>query len=385
MEIKKIIFIFSLFFLIMGMGNKVFATACYDRDDAEGIPDIYNKGKCYDVQKEKWFEESCKDENTLIEYYCTNSGCQEEEKICPSGYSCSDGACRKIESCSDSDPYKDIYQRGSCEEYSSSGTERFIDTCASDNKTLIEYYCTPGGKKCQSFTFDCSTIGGGTCNNGKCTKYPSYEGEQKCYDSDGGVKPNIAGWCRDVEGQTNMQDSCNNGVLKEYYCEKDLERCIFKTINCPQGCDGPYKCAGKGAATTLEPSKPTGANECCRLSHNLTDVDSVCSKDKVVGPTNPQWCDVNGDGTQDSVDNRTVKWGTCCLLDSIYTVSDWIFIMSFPLSILIFLVAGYFLLASSGDPQKVKNGKNLLIWGVIGLTIVILSKIIPAIIKAIVA
>ncbi len=104
-----------------------------------------------------------------------------------------------------------------------------------------------------------------------------------------------------------------------------------------------------------------------------------------MGPTNPQWCDVNGDGTQDSVDNRTVKWGTCCLLDSIYTVSDWIFIMSFPLSILIFLVAGYFLLASSGDPQKVKNGKNLLIWGVIGLTIVILSKIIPAIIKAIVA
>ena len=35
------------------------------------------------MQKRKWFEESCKDENTLIEYYCTNSGCQEEEKYAP--------------------------------------------------------------------------------------------------------------------------------------------------------------------------------------------------------------------------------------------------------------------------------------------------------------
>ena len=195
------------------MGNKVFAiNDCYYEDSTTGGSE-YVKGECFDVEKGKWFEDSCKDDNTVIEYLCESGGCQKEEKICPSGYSCSDGACRKIESCSDSDLYKDIYQRGSCEEYSSSGTERFIDTCA-DNKTLIEYYCTPGAKKCQSFTFDCSTIGGGTCNNGKCTKYPSYEGEQKCYDSDGGVKQNIAGWCRDVEGQTNMQDSCNNVVLK---------------------------------------------------------------------------------------------------------------------------------------------------------------------------
>ena len=367
------------------MGNKVFAIDdCYYEDSTTGGSE-YVKGECFDVEKRKWFEDSCKDDNTVIEYLCESGGCQKKEITCPLDYySCSDGACKKKEYCVDlNDNYKDIYKQGTCEEYSSNGTERFIDTCA-DNKTLIEYYCTPGAKKCQSFTFDCSTIGGGTCNNGKCTKYPSYEGEQKCYDSDGGEKPNIAGWCRDYEGGGG-NDSCTGGALTEYYCEEKLNRCIPERTNCPQGCDGPYKCAGTGAATALEPSKPTGANECCRLSHNLTDVDSVCSKDKVVGPTNPQWCDVNGDGTQDSVDNRTVKWGTCCLLDSIYTVSDWIFIMSFPLSILIFLVAGYFLLASGGDPQKVKNGKNLLTWGAIGLTIVILSKIIPAIIKAIVA
>jgi hypothetical protein len=359
-----------LFFLVLvfafGAGNIALAT-CYD-----------SGGDCYDVEGAKWFRKFCKDDTTAVEYSCsvTTSKCEPTEIPCGAHYTCSGGECKKEKYCSDTDYYKDIYKLGSCREYNPSEGP-FYDTCDATGTELTEYYCASNGE-CKPFTFNCSSIGA-SCSGGHCSGGPSLF---SCYDSDGGIKANIAGRCTDH--YDDFYDNCNiaTGKLTEYFCEEELHRCVPKTINCSAGCDGNDKCAG--AAVSIEPSKPTGANECCRLNHKLTDVDSACDKGVVVGPNNPQQCDLNGDGEADTIDGETIKWGTCCFLDSIYNVSDWMFYIVLSIAVIFGVISGFMFMTSGGDPAKTQKARNLLIYMAIGLVVVALSKVIPAIIKAII-
>ena len=127
-----------------------------------------------------------------------------------------------------------------------------------------------------------------------------------------------------------------------------------------------------------------GPNECCFLEHDLTDVESGCDRGNIVGAQNPKWCDVDGDGIRDYIDGSPLKWGTCCLLDSVYTVSDWLFIIFIALTLIIFGIAGYIFLFSGGDPQKIVKPKIPYLWRSCDCPCYFI-KIIPAIIKAIVA
>ena len=50
-------------------------------------------------------------------------------------------------------------------------------------------------------------------------------------------------------------------------------------------------------------------------------------------------------------------------------------------AIIMFIVAGFLFLTAGGDPGKAGNAKKALIWGIIGVTIALLAKTIPFIIK----
>lgn len=128
-----------------------------------------------------------------------------------------------------------------------------------------------------------------------------------------------------------------------------------------------------------------GPNECCRIYHDLTDIASECSKDAIVGPENPLWCDVNDDNNMDTVDGVTLKWGTCCFVDTIYSISDWVFYIFLPLMIVAGFVAGYLLLFSGGDPSQAEKAKSIIFFAVIALIIILLSKIIPSVIKTLIS
>ena len=131
-----------------------------------------------------------------------------------------------------------------------------------------------------------------------------------------------------------------------------------------------------------------GPNECCLLNHDLTSVDMACDTELIVGVRNPKWCDVDGDDTMTGAEQNptfTQRWATCCFLDSIYTFSDWLFMAFFALTVIIIGIAAYFFLFSGGEPQKVSKAQNFLLYGVVAVVLVILSKVIPAVIKAIVA
>jgi hypothetical protein len=73
----------------------------------------------------------------------------------------------------------------------------------------------------------------------------------------------------------------------------------------------------------------------------------------------------------------------CCLLDTIYTVTDWIFAGVVALVVIFVLMGSFQLLTAAGNPEKVKSGRDFIIFASVGMFVALLAKAIPAIVKAI--
>jgi hypothetical protein len=153
----------------------------------------------------KHYTDYCKDENTVMEYYCDRDGLHSAEKACP--YGCVDGRC----SCT---------ERGD-------GDNRFQadaltgDVCLSGTQLKEGYYsgdASAGTCTLKYKNYDC-VLG---CAGGKC----------RCGDSDGGV--NVS-----AKGTTALDhsDRCQNiNTVVEYSITvNNASRCMdtFQNIACP--------------------------------------------------------------------------------------------------------------------------------------------------------
>ena len=82
-------------------------------------------------------------------------------------------------------------------------------------------------------------------------------------------------------------------------------------------------------------------------------------------------------------DSPTRDCPMCCVMDTIYTVTDWIFAGVVALVVIFVLIGAFNLLTAAGSPEKVKTGRDFIIYASIGMIVAILAKAIPAIVKAI--
>ena len=77
--------------------------------------------------------------------------------------------------------------------------------------------------------------------------------------------------------------------------------------------------------------------------------------------------------------------GMCCLLNVVYVVTNWIFYLMMIAVVILFVVAGAKYMMSSGDTEKTKSAKNTMIYAIIGLVIALIAKLVPSVVKLIVA
>lgn len=70
--------------------------------------------------------------------------------------------------------------------------------------------------------------------------------------------------------------------------------------------------------------------------------------------------------------------GVCCLLNTIYTVTNWVFYIMTLIAVLFIIFGGFTVLTSAGDPTKATKGKSMLTYAVIGLAIALVAKLIPS-------
>lgn len=73
--------------------------------------------------------------------------------------------------------------------------------------------------------------------------------------------------------------------------------------------------------------------------------------------------------------------GLCCTLETIYTVTNWIFFLMMTLAVVLIVIGGAIYMTSGGDPAKAGKGKTIITYAIIGLVIALVARFIPAIVK----
>lgn len=119
--------------------------------------------------------------------------------------------------------------------------------------------------------------------------------------------------------------------------------------------------------------------ECCKMGRNLLGSTSTvggvtiyeCPKDAWVGPAGGI-CPTGA-----APDKSTDKWGMCCLLNTLYSISDWIFVVLVALSGIFVTIGAFTLLTAAGDATKITSGRNYILYAAIGLVVGMLSRAIP--------
>ena len=100
------------------------------------------------------------------------------------------------------------------------------------------------------------------------------------------------------------------------------------------------------------------------------------AKCPVPDATNPPFCDPTETGHEDC--------GMCCLLNIIYSVTDWIFYLMIVAVVIVFVIAGAMFMMAGGSTEKTKSAKFMMILGVVGLVIALVAKLVPSVVKLIV-
>ena len=82
-----------------------------------------------------------------------------------------------------------------------------------------------------------------------------------------------------------------------------------------------------------------------------------------------------------SADSTGPTCGFCCMLNTIYKVTDWLFYILILLVTIMIIYGGFMYITASGDPAKAEKGKAVLTYAIIGLAIALLAKVIPSLIR----
>jgi len=76
--------------------------------------------------------------------------------------------------------------------------------------------------------------------------------------------------------------------------------------------------------------------------------------------------------------------GMCCLLNSVYNVTDWIFIILITISSLMIIWGAIMFTTSSGDPEKTGKARQLIIFAAVGIVVALFSRAVPPIVKMVI-
>ena len=83
------------------------------------------------------------------------------------------------------------------------------------------------------------------------------------------------------------------------------------------------------------------------------------------------------------ISESTDNWGMLCLLDAVYSVTDWIFYSLLALVTVFTIWGGFKIVTAGGNAEEVAKGRDFVVYATVGLIVAFLSKVIPSIAEGI--
>jgi hypothetical protein len=74
----------------------------------------------------------------------------------------------------------------------------------------------------------------------------------------------------------------------------------------------------------------------------------------------------------------------CCILNTMYNITDWIFVILVGIAGLFIVLGAMNLVIAAGDPSKIKTGRDYIMYAAIGLLVGFIARAIPGLVLMIV-
>jgi hypothetical protein len=191
---------------------------------------------------------------------------------------------------------------------------------------------------------------------------------------------------RDVLAVQDLEcrDALSGGYMT-WYCDSST-----------QVCGAIYgKCEPKGGGGL----PISDVNACCKINHHIKFEGINFQKGCIVGEQyvaqqQESYCSIDGkeweltediEKTKDCLagpndEKFYKKWGIVCLVNTIYSITDWLFFVMLTTAVFLFALAGFYYFTALGEPQKIGQANNILVFGIIGLAVALISKMVPSIV-----
>ena len=118
-------------------------------------------------------------------------------------------------------------------------------------------------------------------------------------------------------------------------------------------------------------------HEDSRVVSATTSNDLVKITDEVGGPKKPTKV---ADG---QLSKLSEKWATICIVNTVNSIVDWIFILLLVVSVGLIAVAGFMFMTAGADAEKQKTAGGMIRAAIIGIVIAILARVVPALVTGI--
>lgn len=118
--------------------------------------------------------------------------------------------------------------------------------------------------------------------------------------------------------------------------------------------------------------------ECCTLKRAVTFGPDSCAAGQVAAPSaaadtcNGDWCNASAN-----------KWGMFCLVNTLYSITDWIYVVLVAIAGLFVIVGAMTLLMAAGAPEKITSGRNYILYAAVGLLVGLLARAVPSLVMMI--
>jgi hypothetical protein len=76
--------------------------------------------------------------------------------------------------------------------------------------------------------------------------------------------------------------------------------------------------------------------------------------------------------------------GMCCLLNGIYNITDWVFVVLMAVSSLMIIWGAVLFTTSAGDPEKTSQARQLIIFAAVGIAVALFSRAVPPAVRMII-
>jgi len=149
------------------------------------------------------------------------------------------------------------------------------------------------------------------------------------------------------------------------------------------GCPGTQTGTCGGGA-----GSPNVLRESCTIKGNINWTEGEINGTPCVSPA-PTECqltegDVVGPTGGTDVTHATEQWGMICLINSVNTITNWIFYLLMIIVVVMVVIGGATYMLSAGNPERAGKGKSIIIYGIVGLIIALLARLIPSLVRVIV-